>query len=160
MGSSKEEVFGQRWQCSAMCWVTADLVGVLRLGVIDESANQCGTGVYRGFLGHAKPAAFQCHFPCLPHPHHAPPYRLGIAFAYYGVILASAELLERDLGCTLRTSPSENAGPVSEESRSPCYCHPFGPSAYRTMIISTAGEIARNLLSPSCAHCKTESPNT
>ncbi|XP_040514709.1 putative transporter SVOPL isoform X3 [Gallus gallus] len=71
---------------------------------------------------------------------------LGIAFAYYGVILASAELLERDLGCTSRTPPSENAGPVSEESRSPCYCHPFGPSAYRTMIISTAGEIALNPL--------------
>ncbi|XP_040516780.1 putative transporter SVOPL isoform X1 [Gallus gallus] len=71
---------------------------------------------------------------------------LGIAFAYYGVILASAELLERDLGCTSRTPPSENAGPVSEESRSPCYCRPFGPSAYRTMIISTAGEIALNPL--------------
>ncbi|XP_021243656.1 putative transporter SVOPL isoform X5 [Numida meleagris] len=71
---------------------------------------------------------------------------LGIAFAYYGVILASAELLERDLGCTSRTPPSENPGPVSEESHSPCYCRPFGPSAYRTMIISTAGEIALNPL--------------
>eukprot|EP00075_Anas_platyrhynchos_P008034 XP_021129391.2 putative transporter SVOPL [Anas platyrhynchos] len=76
---------------------------------------------------------------------------LGIAFAYYGVILASAELLERDLSCG-STAPlgEEDPSPASEESRSPCHCRPFGPSAYQTMIISTAGEIARNLLSPPC----------
>uniref|UniRef100_A0A8B9TWW5 SVOP like n=1 Tax=Anas platyrhynchos TaxID=8839 RepID=A0A8B9TWW5_ANAPL len=70
---------------------------------------------------------------------------LGIAFAYYGVILASAELLERDLSCG-STAPlrEEDPGPASEESRSPCHCRPFGPSAYQTMIISTAGEIALN----------------
>ncbi|KAI6079866.1 putative transporter SVOPL [Aix galericulata] len=72
-------------------------------------------------------------------------HRLGIAFAYYGVILASAELLERDLSCS-STAPlgEEDPSPASEESRSPCHCRPFGPSAYQTMIISTAGEIALN----------------
>ncbi|XP_050003865.1 putative transporter SVOPL isoform X2 [Alexandromys fortis] len=74
---------------------------------------------------------------------------LGISFAYYGVILASAELLERDLVCG---SKSESDPEVvvttgdSEESLSPCYCHLFAPSDYRTMIISTLGEIALNPL--------------
>ena len=74
--------------------------------------------------------------------------RLGISFAYYGVILASAELLERDLVCGSR-SESEVAVTVGvlEESQSPCYCHMFAPSDYRTMIISTIGEIARKCLS-------------
>ncbi|NXA37902.1 SVOP protein, partial [Eudromia elegans] len=74
---------------------------------------------------------------------------LGIAFAYYGVILASAELLERDLVCgspAAAAAAGEEAGDDSEESRSPCHCRLFGPSAYQTMIISTAGEIALNPL--------------
>ncbi|XP_078198242.1 putative transporter SVOPL isoform X4 [Callithrix jacchus] len=72
---------------------------------------------------------------------------LGISFAYYGVILASAELLERDLVCG---SKSDSEVVVtqgdSEESQSPCHCHMFAPSDYRTMIISTVGEIALNPL--------------
>ncbi|XP_044102603.1 putative transporter SVOPL [Neovison vison] len=76
---------------------------------------------------------------------------LGISFAYYGVILASAELLERDLVCgsgAKSESQSEVAVtlPDTEESHSPCHCHMFAPSDYRTMIISTAGEIALNPL--------------
>ncbi|XP_039716674.1 putative transporter SVOPL isoform X3 [Pteropus medius] len=72
---------------------------------------------------------------------------LGISFAYYGVILASTELLERDLVCGSR-SESEVVVTVgaSEESQSPCHCHMFAPSDYRTMIISTVGEIALNPL--------------
>ncbi|XP_040858320.1 putative transporter SVOPL isoform X2 [Ochotona curzoniae] len=72
---------------------------------------------------------------------------LGISFAYYGVILASAELLERDLVCGSK-SKSETVVVVgdSEENQSPCYCHMFAPSDYRTMIISTVGEIALNPL--------------
>lgn len=79
------------------------------------------------------------------------PSRLGISFAYYGVILASAELLERDLVCGSRSESETESKPVvtalgdSEETRSPCYCHMFAPSDYRTMIISTVGEIARNV---------------
>ncbi|XP_060234771.1 putative transporter SVOPL [Meriones unguiculatus] len=74
---------------------------------------------------------------------------LGISFAYYGVILASAELLERDLVCG--SKPESDAEVMvttkdSEESLGPCYCHLFAPSDYRTMIISTLGEIALNPL--------------
>lgn len=69
-------------------------------------------------------------------------------FAYYGVILASAELLERDLACGLRSeSEAVVTVGVSEESQSPCHCQVFAPSDYQTMIISTIGEIARKYLS-------------
>uniref|UniRef100_F6V0A6 SVOP like n=1 Tax=Ornithorhynchus anatinus TaxID=9258 RepID=F6V0A6_ORNAN len=73
---------------------------------------------------------------------------LGIAFAYYGVILASAELLERDLVCGAQPQqqPQADLEEGSEEAHGPCHCRPFGPSDYRTMIISTAGEIALNPL--------------
>ncbi|KFW04251.1 Putative transporter SVOPL, partial [Eurypyga helias] len=71
---------------------------------------------------------------------------LGIAFAYYGVILASAELLERDLVCGSATLPARDPGDDSEESRSPCHCRLFGPAAYQTMMISTVGEITLNPL--------------
>ncbi|XP_053783002.1 putative transporter SVOPL isoform X2 [Desmodus rotundus] len=76
---------------------------------------------------------------------------LGISFAYYGVILASAELLERDLVCGSRPESEPGSAVVvsagvSEESQSPCHCRMFAPSDYRTMIISTVGEIALNPL--------------
>ncbi|XP_053944555.1 putative transporter SVOPL isoform X3 [Cuculus canorus] len=71
---------------------------------------------------------------------------LGIAFAYYGVILASTELLERDLICGSARPPVQDSSDNSEESRSRCYCHLFGPTAYQTMMISTVGEIALNPL--------------
>ncbi|EMP23990.1 Putative transporter SVOPL [Chelonia mydas] len=67
---------------------------------------------------------------------------LGISFAYYGVILASAELLERDMVCSLQTAAAKELGNDSEESHSPCHCRLFAPSDYRIMIISTIGEIA------------------
>uniref|UniRef100_A0A8C8RFW4 SVOP like n=1 Tax=Pelusios castaneus TaxID=367368 RepID=A0A8C8RFW4_9SAUR len=71
---------------------------------------------------------------------------LGISFAYYGVILASAELLERDLVCSLQTAAMKELGDDSEENHSPCHCRLFAPSDYRIMIISTIGEIALNPL--------------
>ncbi|KAM3925633.1 putative transporter SVOPL [Leptodactylus fuscus] len=64
---------------------------------------------------------------------------LGIAFAYYGVILASSELLEKDLLC----GTGQRTG-GDEEMNNPCYCHMLSPSDYQTMIISTVGEIALN----------------
>lgn len=90
-------------------------------------------------------------FPIIAAPHCSiSPHRLGIAFAYYGVILASAELLERDLVCGSAAPLLQDSGDDSEESHSPCHCHFFGPAAYQTMIISTAGEIARNLFPHPC----------
>ncbi|KAG9472268.1 hypothetical protein GDO78_020598, partial [Eleutherodactylus coqui] len=64
---------------------------------------------------------------------------LGIAFAYYGVILASSELLENNLLCG-----TGRVVDVVEGDYSPCYCNMLSPSDYQTMIISTVGEIALN----------------
>ncbi|MEE6477915.1 hypothetical protein FKM82_011668, partial [Ascaphus truei] len=69
---------------------------------------------------------------------------VGISFAYYGVILASSELLERNLVCGSGQLASEAEEDVPEESRSPCHCHMLSPNDYHTMIISTVGEIALN----------------
>ncbi|KAM9311440.1 putative transporter SVOPL [Gastrophryne carolinensis] len=67
---------------------------------------------------------------------------LGISFAYYGVILASSELLEKNLLCG---SGQVGGGEEPYEgSHSPCYCSMLSPSDYNTMIISTLGELALN----------------
>ncbi|XP_044137254.1 putative transporter SVOPL [Bufo gargarizans] len=64
---------------------------------------------------------------------------LGIAFAYYGVILTSSELLENNLLCG--TGREEI---LIEEGAGPCYCNMLSTSDYNTMMISTIGEIALN----------------
>ncbi|KAK9400044.1 putative transporter SVOPL [Crotalus adamanteus] len=73
---------------------------------------------------------------------------LGISFAYYGVILASAELLEKDLVCTTGEGSALEAelGHTQDEFQSPCLCYTFAPSDYQIMFISTVGEIALNPL--------------
>ncbi|KAM4748710.1 putative transporter SVOPL [Rhinophrynus dorsalis] len=69
---------------------------------------------------------------------------LGISFAYYGVILASSELLERNLLCGSGQEALVAEEQEPDEGRTPCFCHMLSPSDYRTMIISTVGEIALN----------------
>ncbi|XP_041110297.1 putative transporter SVOPL [Polyodon spathula] len=59
------------------------------------------------------------------------------SFSYYGIILASSELLERNLVCGTQAGTKTN-----EADGSPCHCSSFGPSDYHTMLISTLGEIA------------------
>ncbi|XP_030070762.1 putative transporter SVOPL [Microcaecilia unicolor] len=72
---------------------------------------------------------------------------LGIAFAYYGVILASSELLERNMICGVDQSVTEaDRNHASEESQSPCRCHLLSQADYQTMMISTIGDIALNPL--------------
>ncbi|KAM6435760.1 putative transporter SVOPL isoform 2-T2 [Liasis olivaceus] len=72
---------------------------------------------------------------------------LGISFAYYGVVLASAELLEKDLVCATGGGAAiEEELSHSEEFQSPCLCYMFAPSDYQIMFISTVGEIALNPL--------------
>uniref|UniRef100_A0A7N4NTY4 SVOP like n=1 Tax=Sarcophilus harrisii TaxID=9305 RepID=A0A7N4NTY4_SARHA len=55
-------------------------------------------------------------------------------------------LLERDLVCGSQAETQMVLNGDSEESKSPCHCHLFAPSDYKTMIISTLGEIALNPL--------------
>ncbi|XP_069820125.1 putative transporter SVOPL [Dendropsophus ebraccatus] len=64
---------------------------------------------------------------------------LGISFAYYGTILVSTELLEKNMLC------GTGQAPVGvEKGDGPCYCNMLSPSDYHTLIISTLGEIALN----------------
>nr|XP_033806626.1 putative transporter SVOPL isoform X2 [Geotrypetes seraphini] len=68
---------------------------------------------------------------------------VGIAFAYYGVILASSELLERNMVCGGEKSETEiDRSRESEESQSPCHCYLLSQADYQTMLISTIGDIA------------------
>ncbi|XP_060632839.2 putative transporter SVOPL [Anolis sagrei] len=72
---------------------------------------------------------------------------LTISFAYYGVILASAELLEKNLVCSTEGGTGKDEiGDTFEGTHSPCFCHLFAPSDYQIMFISTVGEIALNPL--------------
>nr|DBA30265.1 TPA: hypothetical protein GDO54_006273 [Pyxicephalus adspersus] len=69
---------------------------------------------------------------------------LGISFAYYGVILASSELLERNLLCGSGQVALGAGEEPYEGTHTPCYCNMLSTSDYYTMIISTVGEIALN----------------
>lgn len=59
---------------------------------------------------------------------------LGTAFAYYGLVLTSSELLENNVVCG---SP-ENANLYN--SLETCHCKMFEAADYQTMVISTLGE--------------------
>ncbi|XP_069758707.1 putative transporter SVOPL [Narcine bancroftii] len=59
---------------------------------------------------------------------------LGTAFAYYGLVLTSSELLENNPICGDTTGSNE---PNSLEI---CHCKMFKDADYQTMIISTLGE--------------------
>ncbi|XP_053169837.1 putative transporter SVOPL [Scomber japonicus] len=57
------------------------------------------------------------------------------SFSYYGSVLSSSELLEKNLLC------------MTDQIRRPheagrCYCIPFGLSDYQTLLISCLGEVA------------------
>ncbi|MBN3304960.1 SVOPL protein, partial [Amia calva] len=61
------------------------------------------------------------------------------SFSYYGAVLGSSELLERNLLCVTDSAPHTG---VLHSDDTPCYCKPFGQSDYHTMLISTLGEVA------------------
>ncbi|GCB61315.1 hypothetical protein scyTo_0009311 [Scyliorhinus torazame] len=66
------------------------------------------------------------------HLHHS---QLGTAFAYYGLVLTSSELLENNPVCG---SKGESKALVN--TLETCHCKMFESADYQTMIISTMGE--------------------
>ncbi|XP_067856006.1 putative transporter SVOPL [Heptranchias perlo] len=62
---------------------------------------------------------------------------LGTAFAYYGLVLTSSELLENNPVC--RTMGDFKASEVYNSLES-CHCKMFESADYQTMVISTLGE--------------------
>ncbi|XP_029901793.1 putative transporter SVOPL isoform X2 [Myripristis murdjan] len=62
------------------------------------------------------------------------------SFAYYGSVLSSSELLEKNLLCVTDADRAHQIKHRHEDG--PCYCIPFAPSDYHTLLISCFGEVA------------------
>ncbi|KAM6986066.1 putative transporter SVOPL isoform 1-T1 [Aplochiton taeniatus] len=62
------------------------------------------------------------------------------SFSYYGSVLSSSELLEKNLLCVLDADAEHQIKHRLEDTR--CYCIPFGMSDYQTLLISCLGEVA------------------
>lgn len=62
------------------------------------------------------------------------------SFAYYGSVLSSSELLEKNLLCI--TNPDYEHQVKHRHQDGLCYCIPFANSDYQTLLISSLGEVA------------------
>ncbi|CAL8405275.1 unnamed protein product [Arctogadus glacialis] len=65
------------------------------------------------------------------------------SFSYYGSVLSSSELLEKNLLC-ITDADAEHRVKHRHEEGSVCYCIPFAFSDYQTLLISCLGEVARD----------------
>ncbi|XP_030627536.1 putative transporter SVOPL [Chanos chanos] len=62
------------------------------------------------------------------------------SFSYYGSVLSSSELLERNLLCVTDADAEHHI--KHDQEVAPCYCIPFNFADYQTLLISCLGEIA------------------
>ncbi|XP_061922773.1 putative transporter SVOPL isoform X2 [Entelurus aequoreus] len=62
------------------------------------------------------------------------------SFTYYGSVLSSSELLEKNLLCVTDGDHEHQVKHLTEDER--CYCIPFANSDYHTLLISCLGEVA------------------
>ncbi|XP_071359134.1 putative transporter SVOPL isoform X2 [Trachinotus anak] len=62
------------------------------------------------------------------------------SFAYYGSVLSSSELLEKNLLCVTDADQEHQVKHRQEDGL--CYCIPFGLRDYQTLLISCLGEVA------------------
>ncbi|XP_041819488.1 putative transporter SVOPL [Chelmon rostratus] len=62
------------------------------------------------------------------------------SFAYYGSVLGSSELLEKNLLCVTDADREHQVKHRHEDGL--CYCIPFAQSDYQTLLISCLGEVA------------------
>ncbi|XP_041832834.1 putative transporter SVOPL isoform X2 [Melanotaenia boesemani] len=62
------------------------------------------------------------------------------SFSYYGSVLSSSELLEKNLLCVTNPDPEHQVQHRHQDGL--CYCIPFGSSDYQTLLISCLGEVA------------------
>lgn len=63
------------------------------------------------------------------------------SFSYYGSVLSSSELLEKNLLCVTDLDGDHGLRHHLVDGR--CYCIPFTSSDYETLLISSLGEVAR-----------------
>ncbi|XP_053364813.1 putative transporter SVOPL [Clarias gariepinus] len=62
------------------------------------------------------------------------------SFSYYGSVLSSSELLEKNLLCVTDADAEHDIKHNQEEAL--CYCIPFNMADYQTLLISCLGEVA------------------
>ncbi|XP_073802071.1 putative transporter SVOPL isoform X2 [Danio rerio] len=62
------------------------------------------------------------------------------SFSYYGSVLSSSELLEKNLLCVTDPDLEHQIKHIQEETL--CYCIPFNSDDYQTLLISCLGEVA------------------
>ncbi|KAM4569748.1 putative transporter SVOPL isoform 2-T3 [Odontesthes bonariensis] len=62
------------------------------------------------------------------------------SFTYYGSVLSSSELLEKNLLCVTNADREHQVKHRHEDGV--CYCIPFGSADYQTLLISCLGEVA------------------
>lgn len=62
------------------------------------------------------------------------------SFSYYGSVLSSSELLEKNLLCVTDPDLEHQIKHIQEEML--CYCIPFNSDDYQTLLISCLGEVA------------------
>jgi len=67
--------------------------------------------------------------------------RFVASFIYYGSVLSSSELLEKNLLCVTDADSEHQIKHNHEEAL--CYCIPFNMADYQTLLISCLGEVAR-----------------
>ncbi|XP_077449444.1 putative transporter SVOPL isoform X2 [Stigmatopora argus] len=63
------------------------------------------------------------------------------SLAYYGSVLSSSELLEKNLLCVTDGEHAHEVKRPPEDGR--CYCIPFAQGDYHTLLISCLGEVSR-----------------
>lgn len=68
-------------------------------------------------------------------------HRFVASFIYYGSVLSSSELLEKNLLCVTDANPEHQIKHKQDEAL--CYCIPFNMADYQTLLISCLGEVAR-----------------
>lgn len=66
--------------------------------------------------------------------------RFVASFAYYGSVLSSSELLEKNLLCVTNADRDHQIKHRHQDGL--CYCIPFTLSDYQTLLISCLGEVA------------------
>lgn len=62
------------------------------------------------------------------------------SFSYYGSVLSSSELLEKNLLCITNPDPDHQINHRQEDGQ--CYCIPLAMADYQTLLISCLGEVA------------------
>lgn len=83
-------------------------------------------------------------------------FRFVASFSYYGSVLGSSELLEKNLLCVTDADPHTHI--KHSQPGAPCYCVPLTQTDYITLLFSCLGEVVCKclfFLTVMCTHLHT-----